>query len=306
MKIGVLIPTFRRHAALERALESVLNQSRLPQKIVVADNAPEGCAQALVERLGKRAPCPVTYVHIPEPGVANARNGGFAACDGLDYVAQLDDDESADPGWIAALECAANQTGAQVVFGPVIANSEGAGPVRSAWLNRLYARTPEHSDGLITKPYGCGNSLIALNGADLPNPVFDSAANEIGGEDDRLFSIMKQTGARFAWASEAKVVEHIEAGRGHWSALFRRAFAFGQGPSQDAAANKEMLRLAFWILIGAGQAVVFGLAALLGRLVSADLCAAFVDRSVQGLGKVFWMDRFAPRFYGAALQSRTS
>ena len=301
MTIAVLIPTFRRNESLWRALKSVFAQTRRPHRIVVADNAPEAGARDLVDALRRDAPCPLVYVHAAQPGVANARNAGFAACEGLARIAQLDDDESADPAWLAGLEAVADATGAAVVFGPVSAEAAGAGAIRTAWLRRLYARLPRLADGLTDKPWGCGNSLIDRTRARLPDPPFDPAANETGGEDDRLFSILQADGVRFAWAGAARVVEHVDARRGAWTALIRRAFAFGQGPSQDAAAGKRWIRLGAWMGVGALQAAVFTVLAAPARLAGAPACAACLDKAVQGAGKMLWFDRFAPRFYGAAL-----
>ena len=304
MTTAVLIPTFRRNAALMRAVRSVFAQSSLPAMIVIADNAPEGGARAVVERLTQEAPCPILYRHVPEPGVSNARNAGIKACGEADRIAMLDDDESASPGWLAALEAAADQHGAAVVFGPVSAKAHAAGAVRDAWLTRLYSRAPALNDGPIAKPYGCGNSLIDRRRAPLPQPVFDPLANETGGEDDRLFSVLKSRGAVFAWASAAHVVEHVGPDRGAWTALARRAFAAGQGPSQDAAERREWLALAFWMSVGAAQALVFSSLAAPARLLGAGACAACLDRAIQGAGKLIWLERLAPRFYGAALAGK--
>ncbi|MCR9128356.1 MAG: glycosyltransferase [Alphaproteobacteria bacterium] len=301
MTLAVLIPTFRRNASLERALKSVFSQTLTPDRIVVADNSPEGGARDVIAALEAEAPCPLVYVHACQPGVANARNAGFAACANMDRIAQLDDDESAYPGWLAALAAVADATGAAVVFGPVDPEAEGAGIARTAWLRRLYARLPELPDGVTTKPWGCGNSLIDQRAGKLPSPPFDPAANETGGEDDRLFSILARSRARFAWANAARVTEHVDPRRGSWNALARRAFAFGQGPSQDAAERKAWAEVAVWMGIGALQAVLFGLLIAPARLVGPDPCAAAIDKAVQGAGKLFWFDRFAPRFYGAAL-----
>lgn len=302
---GVLITTFRRNTSLERALKSVFAQTLTPERIVVSDNSPEAGARTVIDQLEPDSPCPLIYVHAATPGVANARNAGFSALADAAMIAQLDDDESASPHWLSALHSAAIATGAAVVFGPVHASAEAAGPVRTAWLNRLYARAPDVDDGLIDKPFGCGNSLIMTSAAALPSPPFDPLANETGGEDDRLFSILKAAGARFAWAGEAGATEHVEAGRQHWASLARRAFAFGQGPSQDAAEHGDYLRMAMWMGIGAAQALVFGACAAPARIISASACAKCIDKAVQGAGKLIWLDRFAPRFYGAALADRT-
>lgn len=306
MTLAVLIPTFRRNESLRRALESVFAQTLTPDRIVVADNSPEGGARDVVMSLQAHAPCPLVYVHATTPGVASARNAGFAACEGMRQIAQLDDDESAAPGWLAALAAIASKTGASVAFGPVEPHAEDSGAVRSAWLRRLYARQPELDDGLIEKPWGCGNSFVDLMMSPLPDPPFDPEADETGGEDDRLFSHLGRQGALFAWASEARVIEHVGPDRGAWRAMARRAFAFGQGPSQDAVQRKDWAALLVWMAIGIAQAVGFGALIAPARLLGPGACAACIDRAVQGAGKAMWCDQFAPRFYGAALVRRSS
>jgi succinoglycan biosynthesis protein ExoM len=305
MSVAVLIPTFRRNDGLSAALKSVFAQSRLPDTVIVCDNSPEAGARTLVAGLKASAPCPLDYVHVPVPGVANARNAGFGATN-ADRIAQLDDDETAEAGWLEALLAMAESTGAAVVFGPVraapgLASDDG---VSRAWAERLYARTPGLADGEIDKPWGCGNSMVDRTACTLPEPVFDSGTNDIGGEDDLLFAEIERRGGRFAWASAALVNEHVDPARIMRAALFRRSFAFGQGPSQTAADQKRWHGVAIWMAIGLAQAVVFGPLALVAdvfRLGSPRRRAALLDRASQALGKLVWMNRFAPRFYGTAL-----
>jgi hypothetical protein len=85
----------------------------------------------------------------------------------------------------------------------------------------------------------------------------------------------------------------------------RRAFAFGQSPCQDAARNGDALGVAKWMLIGAGQTAVFGVAAALLWLLRRPERADMLDRTARGLGKVLWTGRFEPKFYGAAEVRRT-
>jgi len=301
VSLSVLIPTFRRPDSLGRALNSVFAQDLTPDEIVIADNAPDASARPVVEALRAASPCRVVYVHAPDPGVANARNAGFAAATGA-RIAQLDDDESAPPGWLSALEAVRIATGAAVVFGPVKPEPEPqeASAFAAAWIRRLYAREPDLQDGVIDKPWGCGNSLIDRTRALLPDPIFDSCANETGGEDDILFSHMARTGAVFAWASSAGVTEHVEDERLHLRHLARRALAFGQGPSQTAALERRPLAVAGWMTVGLAQMALCGLAAGPAALVSARAGAALADKAVQGAGKLIWFDFAAPRFYGRA------
>lgn len=301
MSLAVLIPTYRRPAGLERALLSVFAQTRRPDEIIVADNDPAAGAKAVVERLADAAPCPLVYVHAPDPGVANARNAGFAATD-ASRIAQLDDDESAAPGWLEALEAMRVKTGAQVVFGPVGCEPEPskASAFSAAWCARLYAREPELADGVTERPWGCGNSLIDRRTARLPDPVFDPRANETGGEDDILFSHLARNGAVFAWAREAGVVEHVEGRRLDLAHLARRAFSFGQSPVQTAVHEGRPLAAAAWMAVGLGQLTIYGLLMVPATFLSPAAGAQCADKAVQGAGKLVWFDLAAPRFYGRA------
>jgi len=78
-----------------------------------------------------------------------------------------------------------------------------------------------------------------------------------------------------------------------------RAFAYGQGPSQTAAAARDWPKVARWMVIGAAQAGVWSLAAAGLTLIASPRRADMLDRSARGLGKLFWMKGFEPHFYGA-------
>lgn len=295
--IAVLVPTFRRPDSLERALRSLFAQARTPDEIIVSDNDPAGSARARVEALQGEAPCPLIYVHAPQPGVSNARNAGFAAAS-APRIAQLDDDESAPPHWLGALEAAHDRSGTGVTFAPVHARADQAGPVLNAWLTRLYSRAPDHEEGLINKPYGCGNSLIDRDRCALPAPVFDDEANETGGEDDILFAVLADCGVRFGWAPGAEVIEHVETSRATFGHAARRSFAYGQGPSQAALKSRRFGALAAWVAVGAVQVIGFGLV-LPGALIAGPgIAAACLDKVVQGAGKIVFFEFAAPRFYG--------
>ena len=59
------------------------------------------------------------------------------------------------------------------------------------------------------------------------------------------------------------------------------------------------------MLIGAAQTLAYGSAAAGLTLLNRPERAAMLDRAARGLGKVFWTERFEPRFYGAAEVQRT-
>jgi succinoglycan biosynthesis protein ExoM len=299
--VAVIVPTLRRPESLERALRSIFAQTGVADRvseIVVVDNDPVGSAAATVDALRSGSPWPLTCVHAPRPGVATARNAGLAATD-APLIAFLDDDEAASPGWLAALLRARAETGADAVFGPITGRAPDAAPWLKPWLERFFGREGPERTGLIDQPFGCGNSLMVRATA-LPGPApFDTGADQAGGEDDALFAALAARGGRFGWAADACVEEFAPAHRATLTYALARAFAYGQGPSQTAAAAKDWPAVARWMAIGAGQTAVFGTASAALTLMASPKRAEMYDRTARGIGKLFWMKGFEPSFYGA-------
>lgn len=299
--VAVIVPTLRRPESLERALRSLFAQTGVADRvsaIVVVDNDPVGTAAATVEALLPQSPWSLTYVHAPRPGVATARNAGLAATE-APLIAFLDDDEAASPGWLAALLKARETTGADAVFGPITGQAPDAAAWLKPWLERFFGREGPDRTQVIDHPFGCGNSLMVRATA-LPGPApFDAGTDQAGGEDDALFAALAARGGRFGWAADARVEEFAPAHRATLNYALARAFAYGQGPSQTAAAAKDWPGVARWMVIGAGQTAVWGMASAALTLIASPKRAEMYDRTARGVGKLFWMKGFEPRFYGA-------
>ncbi len=299
--VAVIVPTLRRPESLQRALRSLFAQTGVADRIaaiVVVDNDPVGSAAATVEALRGLSPWTLTYVHAPRPGVATARNAGLAATD-APLIAFLDDDEAASAGWLKALLKARVDTGADAVFGPITGRAPDAAPWLRPWLEQFFGREGPARTVLIGTPYGCGNSLM-LRSTALPGPApFDPGADQAGGEDDALFAALSARGGRFGWAADALVEEFAPAHRATLNYALARAFAYGQGPSQTAAAARNWPGVARWMAIGAAQAAVWGAASAALTVIASPRRAEMYDRTARGVGKLFWMKGFEPHFYGA-------
>ncbi|MGQ2989972.1 MAG: glycosyltransferase family 2 protein [Brevundimonas sp.] len=299
--IAVIVPTLRRPAELTRALRSVFAQTGVEarlREIVVVDNDPKATAREAVGALAAESPCPLMYVHEPQPGVATARNAALQSTD-APLIAFLDDDEAAEPHWLSALIAGQVETGADVVFGPIRGRvPEGTG-WRTPYLERFFGRQGPAETGLIDHAYGCGNALMVRATA-LPGPApFDTTSDQSGGEDDALFSALSARGGRFGWAADAWVDEFAPSHRATLKYALARAFAYGQSPPQIAHRAGKPASVVFWMGVGVAQTLVWGVASLALMLIASPRRAETLDRAARGLGKVLWMEGLEPHFYGA-------
>lgn len=304
--LAVIVPTLRRPESLARALASLAGQvgvdGRL-REIVVVDNDPAASARDAVEAARAAGPWRVISVHAPEPGVATARNAGLAAT-GAPLIAFLDDDEEARPDWLARLVEVHERFGADVTFSAIV----GAAPDAPLWLRpyleRFFSRQGPDRSGPIARTYGCGASLMTRATA-LPGAApFDTAADQTGGEDDRLFAGLARSGARFAWAAEAIVVERAPPERATLAYALRRAFAYGKGPCETAARERRAGALVGWTAVGLAQTLIWGAAALAAFAMRSPARPFAYDRLARGLGKVLWWTG-AEAFYGRAVLARS-
>jgi len=96
--VGVVIPTYNSAGTIERALRSVLNQSVLPNQVVVVDNASTDTTINLVEQFAVSAPdLHLSLIKLGmNAGPGNARNAGWGACQ-TSLIAFLDSDDSWHP-----------------------------------------------------------------------------------------------------------------------------------------------------------------------------------------------------------------
>lgn len=298
--VSIIIPTFKRPKMLKDALNSVFAQKSVgvTVEIVVMDNDPKASARETVMGLHAKNGWTLVYGHEPARGVASVRNTALKLAKAK-LVMFLDDDQTVAPGWLQLLLQVQAQTGADLVFGPVHGKIAGDVPHKT-YIQDRFSRFGPTQSGLINKYYGCSNSLIKRDRFFKDMPVFDPQTNETGGEDDVLFSTVQRQGARIAWAAEAFVYEDIPPARATLAYAMTKAFAFGQGPTQTAWQHRDLPQVAYWMGVGLGQTLVYGLATLLYWPLNRKKHVRMLDKTIGGLGKILWTDRFQPRFYGTA------
>jgi GT2 family glycosyltransferase len=104
MRVGVVVPTYRRPDLLARCLSALDAQTLDPARyeVVVADDAASEETREQVDEHARKARTRVRYVPVAGPhGPAAARNAGWRGC-GAEVIAFTDDDTVPEPGWLSA------------------------------------------------------------------------------------------------------------------------------------------------------------------------------------------------------------
>lgn len=250
--IWIAIPTFRRPAELRHLLEtlaSIINRSDV--MLLIADN--DGDAQqgaAIVQALKLEGyPLPLTSLPVPEPGLCAVRNAIFAtalADPMMRFIAMIDDDEWPQQGWLDALLACQAQVGADVVAGPVDFHFIGKPP---QWaLQTLVFRPEQRAWGATGMLWASNNLLVSRRALGLISPPwFDMRFNRSGGEDLDFLARLREAGARFAWAPQARVSEWVPSERAKLSWVLKRMWRIGftetltRRKQQPGAAGQVML-----------------------------------------------------------------
>jgi hypothetical protein len=90
--ISVIIPTFNRAAFIEKALVSVLAQTRSCAEVVVVDDGSTDNTADVVSRVSRQSRIKIRYIYQENRGASAARNRGIAEA-GHDLLCFLDSDD---------------------------------------------------------------------------------------------------------------------------------------------------------------------------------------------------------------------
>ncbi len=298
--VSIVIPTYKRPDDIIRALKSVETEARaLPLcEIVITDNDPKASAKEAVAKFIEQTDVTAFYVHEPNPGVSNARNTALKKARGR-YIAFLDDDMEALPNWVSEMLKASEAFDAGLVFGPVNAVMP-EGKAIYAYMSPAFDRLPYSETGYIDEGVATGGCLVDRQKCDMPNPIFNPAMNQTGGEDDAFFRHVMERGTKAVWTNDAKCLEHVPAKRATISYIWLRNFAFGQSPSQEAHEDgiKGFPRVLFWMAVGGAQALLSLPQLIFTSLIKSPKRVMALAKFAQAIGKIFWLKAFSPKLYG--------
>lgn len=232
--ISVTLCTYFRPDGLRRCLQSLIGQETSHTfEIVVVDNDADGSARAVVEgflALTDQRGINLSYHIEPEQNIALARNRAVAAAQG-EFIAFIDDDETAAPDWLEELMAALQRYDADGVRGPVVPVFPEGFPRRFRPLaERLHASIPEGAG--FKENVATGNLLVRASVLARRDGPFDPYYGRTGGSDAELFTWLHGQGISIRGAARALVEELQPLKRASLTWHLRRAYRVGQTSSR--------------------------------------------------------------------------
>jgi cellulose synthase/poly-beta-1,6-N-acetylglucosamine synthase-like glycosyltransferase len=209
---------------------SRLDPATPPHEVIVVDNDAAMSAEPAI-RQARAEGLQIEYAVEPVRGIARARNRSLAAATG-EFVAFIDDDEEADPQWLARLLAEVRRHDDDGGIGPVLPKFNDHTP---RWLvqGRFFER-PRPPTGTMLAAWQArtGNALIRREPLRaLPGP-FDERYDFTGGEDTDLFARLIDRGCRIIAVDQAIVYEHLPPSRTTMRWLLQRRFLTGMGEAR--------------------------------------------------------------------------
>jgi succinoglycan biosynthesis protein ExoM len=225
VSVDVCVCTFRRPSVAD--LLASLAKLQLPRgvhiRVIVADNDETPSAREIIEQGFAAHGLDGLYIHAPARNISIARNACLDAAK-ASLIAFIDDDETASRDWLARLLARRQATGAEVVFGKVLA---AYAPETPDWIVRadMHSIPPPIRNGAIDGGYTCNVLMTrAAVGATRFNPAFGRS----GGEDTTFFTELQRRGVAMTYAEDAIVTEPVTSNRLSLAWLTKRSFRSGQ------------------------------------------------------------------------------
>jgi succinoglycan biosynthesis protein ExoM len=208
---SIVICTVARRDLANACIASVLAQREVDLRqleVVIVDNSESGYFQDGATAWADRAPCPVVYLREPVPNIARARNAGCWAARGA-FIVFIDDDERADPLWLARLMRAAEEWQADAVYGPVLPDFECGEP--PAWdpTGSCFRQFLDLQPGAWLEIAYTHNLLVRRSTCIVRPEPFDTRYGRTGSEDTAFTYGLTRRGRKIVWCPDAVVHEFV-------------------------------------------------------------------------------------------------
>ena len=227
-KLIIGVATHGRSEYLKLCLAS-LTHLQLPENIsvhlVLVDNNDVPQAESILNSI--EFPFQIHYFHEAERGIVYARNRILDEAEVLkaDYLAFIDDDETAEGNWLI-LAMSSLSKKYSIVTGPCLFLFE----IPSKWIShsRIFTSKPldsgQHSGTASTR-----NVVMKMDLITEGKLRFEKKLNWVGGSDTYFFIQARALGYMTCWNNQMPVVERIPESRSNFKWLLKRNLRLGGG-----------------------------------------------------------------------------
>lgn len=228
IKIAIGLATYKRPKMLALALRS-LSQMETPfgtkMELIVASNEKSNLAD--IEVLLSAFPFETTLVSEEVRGIVFTRNRilSVARDKNIDYLAFIDDDETADLNWIVKLYEAMIKFKADGVEGLVRYNLTENTP---SWISEkpFYGKRQKKTGSKLNSA-STNNVMVSMSFVAKNCLKFDERLNETGSSDTLFFRNLISKGGKLVWCNEAISYETVPETRATKEWILGRSYKTG-------------------------------------------------------------------------------
>jgi succinoglycan biosynthesis protein ExoM len=190
--------------------------------VVIIENDRSPMSREIVERVQATTQVPLKYYLEPRIGIPYARNRSLveALAENADWIAMIDDDETAEPNWLVQLYDACKSYHADVATGSVRQIPDVAPPHWWKPLSSLGKPTGFLRRDAYTNNVMFHSKLVKADGMALR---FDDRLT-FGADDVDFFRRANGKGARIVTVADVSVVERVPASRLSVRRVLKRTF----------------------------------------------------------------------------------
>ncbi len=241
--VSVLVCTRDRPEELARLLESLsaLRFRRVAEArfdVTIIDNTPGGTPGLAAESASDVVGVPVAVVREAALGIPFARNAALAHHNPqADWVAFIDDDETATPSWLDHLLDTAHRYRADLVSGPALTRVPSSTPAEVKEYLGAWSANTRMPTGT---PRGCAatnNLLIRVGFLGAHELRFDERYGLGGGSDSDFTRRAHRLGARIVRCDRAIVWHWFGEARANADWVCRRVFRSHHGEGESVRAD---------------------------------------------------------------------
>lgn len=156
VKVSVIMLTYNRQDLVGRAIESILAQTMKEFEYIIVDNGSTDNSGNIAEEYAGKDDR-IKVLHIPKSNIGTGRNAGLDAATG-EYVAFIDDDDTAEPDMLEFLYGMAKEADAQVAFCGSTKEVEGVFLPNCVFEEKVIM-TPEEAVIMLLKRKKCNAAM---------------------------------------------------------------------------------------------------------------------------------------------------